>query len=84
MHYFTKFLPSQYTKRCRQLLAIGGMLCLSFITSCEKKEEPAAPPEEKPQSLMEQYKEASKATAEDPGLAASPGQMKEEEEKSGE
>jgi len=31
---------------------------------------------------MEQYKDASKATAQDPGLAASPGKMK-EEEKSG-
>jgi len=82
MHYFTKHLPSRHTKRFRQMLAIGGILCLSFVTSCEKKEEPAATPAEKPQSLMEQYKDASKATAEDPGLAASPGQMK-EEEKSG-
>lgn len=79
MHYFTKHLPSQYMKHFRQALAIGGILCLSFVTSCEKKEEPAAPAAEKPQSLMEQYKDASKATAEDPGLAASPGQMKEEE-----
>jgi hypothetical protein len=83
MHYFTQYIPSRHKRRFRQGFAIGGILLLSLLTQCGKKEEPPPPQAEKPQSLMEQYKGASKSTAEDPGLAASPGQMK-EKEKSGE
>ena len=80
-------MQSQYGKRLRQGLAIGGILSLGLLAQCGKKEEPPPPPQaEKPSALpgfTEQYKAASKATAEDPGLAASPGKMKKEEEKSG-
>ncbi len=82
MQYFTQYIPSRHKRRFRQGFAIGGILLLSLLTQCGKREEPPPPQAEKPQSLMEQYKGASKATAEDPGLAASPGRMK-EEEKSG-
>jgi hypothetical protein len=82
MQNFTQYLPSRYIRRFRQGLAISGILLFSLLTQCGKKEEPPPPQAEKPQSLMEQYKGASKSTAEDPGLAASPGRMK-EDEKSG-
>jgi hypothetical protein len=79
MQHLTQYIPSRYKRRFRQGFAIGGILLFSLLTQCGKKEEPPPPQAEKPQSLMEQYKGASKSTAEDPGLAASPGQMKEEE-----
>lgn len=80
-----RFISSQYSKRFRHGLAIGGILLFGLLAQCEKKEEPPPPqPQaEKPSSLpgfMDQYKDASKATAEEPGLAASPGKMKEEEQ----
>jgi hypothetical protein len=81
MPNFTLYLPSRHKRHFRQGLAIGGILLLSLLTQCGKKEEPPPPQAEKPKSLMEQYKDASKATAENPGLAASPGQTKEEEKK---
>jgi hypothetical protein len=74
-----RYLPPRYQSHFRHGLAISGILLLSFLTQCGKKEEPPPPQAEKPQSLMEQYKNASKSTAENPGLAASPGHMKEEE-----
>ena len=82
MQHFTQHIPSRYKRCFRQGFAIGGILLFSLLTQCGKKEEPPPPQAEKPQSLMEQYKDASKATAENPGLAASPGRTK-EEEKSG-
>jgi hypothetical protein len=79
MPNLTHYLSSRNKRHFRQGLAIGGILLLSLLTQCGKKEEPPPPQAEK--SLMEQYKGASKDTAENPGLAASPGQMKEEEKK---
>jgi hypothetical protein len=81
MPNFMRHLPLRYQRHFRHGLAVGGILLLSFLTQCGKKDEPPPPQAEKPQSLMEQYKGASKATAENPGLAASPGQTKEEEKK---
>ena len=79
MPNLTHYFLSRHKRHFRQGLAIGGILLLSLLTQCGKKEEPPPPQAEKPQSLMEQYKGASKATAENPGLAASPGQTKAEE-----
>jgi hypothetical protein len=70
---------SQLRKRPRFGLAIASVLFCGLLAQCGKKEEAPPPAEEKPASLMEQYKDASKASAEDPGIAGSPGQMKEEE-----
>jgi hypothetical protein len=77
-------LPSRYKKCCRHVGTIGGMVLLSLLTvHCGKRDEPPPPQVEPPQSLREQYKDASKATAENPGVAGSPGELK-EERKSGE
>ncbi|HXG19952.1 MAG TPA: hypothetical protein VNN62_12885 [Methylomirabilota bacterium] len=68
----------------RTLLCSGACFCalLSFsvLMGCSKEEAP--PPAEKPkQSLVDQYKDTSKATAENPGIAGSPKQMGEGEKK---
>ena len=76
-----RHLFSHDGKCFRHLVAIGGILLCGLLAQCGKGEEPPPPQAEQPKSLMEQYKDASKATAENPGLAASPGQMKEEEKK---
>jgi hypothetical protein len=68
---------SQYRKRFRFGITIGGVVFCGFLAACGKTEE-APPPTEEPPSLMEQYKGASKESAENPGVAGSPGQMKEE------
>ena len=75
-----RYLLSHYGKCFRHNLVIGGILLCGLLAQCGKKEEPPPPQAEQPKSLMEHYKDASKATAENPGLAASPGQMKKEEE----
>jgi hypothetical protein len=74
------YMLSQLRKRPRFGLAIASVLFCGLLAQCGKKEEAPPPTEEKPAaSLMEQYKDASKASAENPGVAGSPGQMKEEE-----
>ncbi len=78
-----RYLLSQYGKGFRYTVTIGGILLCGLLAQCGKGEEPPPPQAEQPKSLMEQYKDASKATAENPGLAASPGQMKKEEEQEG-
>jgi len=84
MQFWIYTLPSQFKKWCRHTGAIGGLVLLSLLTAhCGKRDEPPPPQAEPPQSLTEQYKDASKATAENPGVAGSPGTMK-EEKKSGE
>jgi hypothetical protein len=76
-----RYFQLSCSKWFRRTLVMGGILLCSLLAQCGKKEEPPAPQAEQPKSLMEQYKEASKATAENPGLAASPGQVKEKEGK---
>jgi hypothetical protein len=73
-----RYILSHSGKRVRQTLAIGGILLFSVLAQCGKTEEPPQPQAEEPKSLVEQYQEASKATAQNPGLAGSPGQLKEE------
>ena len=70
---------SQLRKRARFGLAIASVLLCGLLAQCGKTEEAPPPPAEKPASLMEQYKDASKDSAENPGVAGSPGQMKKEE-----
>lgn len=74
-----RYFLSRHGKRVRHTLAVGGILLCGLLAQCGKKEEPPPPQAEQPKSLMEQYKDASKTTAENPGVAGSPGQMKEEE-----
>jgi len=70
----------QYGKIFRQSLRIVALCLAGFLAQCTKEEPPPAPP--KPaQSLVDQYKDTSKSSAANPGLAGSPGQMKELEEK---
>jgi hypothetical protein len=59
-------------------MAVGGILFCGLLAQCGKTEEAPPPQAEKQPSLMEQYKDASKASAENPGVAGSPGQLKEE------
>ena len=73
------FFRSRYSRHLRQTVVIGGILLFGLLAQCGKKEEAPPPKAEQPKSLMEQYKDASKSTAENPGLAGSPGKMKEEE-----
>jgi hypothetical protein len=71
---------SHFIRRGAQLCAL---LAFGFVTGCSKEEPP--PQAEKPKpSLVDQYKDTSKATAENPGLAGSPKEMKEEEKKAAE
>jgi hypothetical protein len=72
-----KYFSSQWIRRGAQICAI---LSLGFLASCMKEETPPQTEQSKP-SLVDQYKDTSKATAESPGLAGSPGQMAEEEKK---
>jgi hypothetical protein len=66
-----------------QCLKIVTVLLCAFLAQCAREETPPPPEPTKP-SLVDQYKESSKATAENPGVAGAPGQAKEEEKKSGE
>ena len=73
-----KTLLSQYPHWFRRGLVIGLIASCGLLTQCAKeetatKEEPAAAP-----SLVDQYKAQSKSSAENPGVAGSPGQMEEE------
>jgi len=54
---------------------------LGFLAQCSKEEPPAPKTEASKPSLVDQYKSTSKETAENPGVAGSPGQVKEEEKK---
>jgi hypothetical protein len=58
-----------------------ALLALGLVTSCSKEETPPPQAEKPKPSLVDQYKDTSKATAENPGLAGSPKEMKEEEKK---
>lgn len=71
-------IGSHLGKRVRVGLAIAGVVFGGLLAQCGKREEAPPPQAEKQPSLTEQYKEASKASAENPGIAGSPGQMKEE------
>lgn len=69
---------SWFEKRVRVGLAVASVVFCGLLAQCGKREEAPPPQAEKQPSLMEQYKDASKASAENPGIAGSPGQMKEE------
>jgi hypothetical protein len=73
-----KYFSSHWVRRGAQICAIFS---LSFLVSCTKEETPPPQTEQSKPSLVDQYKDTSKATAESPGLAGSPGQMAEEEKK---
>jgi len=60
-----------------QMMKIAAICLLGFLAQCTKEEPPAKTEAPKP-SLVDQYKSTSKETAENPGVAGSPGQTKEE------
>jgi hypothetical protein len=69
-------------QRLRQWSVLGILALSGFLTQCAS--EPPPPPAPEPQkSLVDQYKDTSKERAANPGVAGSPGQMKEEEKKEG-
>jgi len=72
-------LSSPWVRRCAQICAVFS---LGFLASCTKEEAPPPPAEQSKPSLVDQYKDTSKATAENPGVAGSPGQMQEEKKES--
>jgi len=67
-----------WARRCAQ---VGVILSFSFLIGCTKEEAPPPQAEQSKPSLVDQYKDTSKTTAENPGVAGSPGQMAEEEKK---
>ena len=71
-----------YGKLFRQSLKVFAILLCGFLAQCAKEETPPPQTEAPKPSLVDQYKESSKATAENPGVAGAPGQAKEEEKKS--
>ena len=74
-----KSTQPQYGKIFRRSLKIVALCLVGFLAQCSKEEPPPAP--QKPaQSLVDQYKDTSKSSAANPGLAGSPGQMKEQQE----
>jgi hypothetical protein len=76
-------MKNMKTRRWLRQCCVLGILALSgFLTQCAS--EPPPPPAPPPQkSLVDQYKDTSKESAANPGVAGSPGQMKEEEKKEG-
>ena len=68
-------------KRLRHYFVMGIIAMSAFLTQCTE-EAPPPPPQSKP-SLVDQYKDTSKESAANPGVAGSPGQVKEEEKKEG-
>jgi hypothetical protein len=66
---------------CRSTARLGIALSLGFLVGCAQEEAPKPQVEAPKPSLVDQYKDTSKATAENPGLAGSPKDMEEEEKK---
>ncbi len=64
------------------MMKISAICLLGFLAQCTKEEPPPKVEAPKP-SLVDQYKSTSKETAENPGVAGSPGQGKEEEKPAG-
>jgi len=69
-------------KWLRHYFVMGVIAMSAFLTQCTEEAPPPPPQESKP-SLVDQYKDTSKESAANPGVAGSPGQMKEEEKKEG-
>jgi hypothetical protein len=72
-----------YHRIFRQSLKVFAILLCGFLAQCAKEETPPPQAETPKPSLVDQYKDTSKESAANPGVAGAPGQM-EEEKKSGE
>ena len=70
-------------KWLRHCFVTGVLVMSAFLTQCTEEAPPPPPAQESKPSLVDQYKNTSKESAANPGVAGSPGQMKEEEKKEG-
>jgi hypothetical protein len=75
----TKIFSPKWLRYC---FVMGVIAISAFLTQCTEEAPPPPVQESKP-SLVDQYKNTSKESAANPGVAGSPGQMKEEEKKEG-
>jgi hypothetical protein len=74
----TKIFSPKWLRHC---FVLGIIAMSAFLTQCTEEAPP--PVQESKPSLVDQYKNTSKESAANPGVAGSPGQMKEEEKKAG-
>jgi len=75
----TKIFSPKWLRHC---FVLGTIAMSAFLTQCTEDAPP--PVQESKPSLVDQYKNTSKESAANPGVAGSPGGMKKEEEKKAE
>jgi len=76
----TKIFSPKWLRHC---FVLGTLAMSAFLTQCTEQSPPPPPVQESKPSLVDQDKNTSKESAANPGVAGSPGQMKEEEKKAG-